>query len=105
MKAAESIQENMKKAEANKFEEAQNGIDQMINNIQSNKKARKEKMDVLVKDLQQIREKCSKQDWQQEGRKWMVNAQQAHSSKANYQYSNCVQAQMVAERKSKKSQY
>ena len=51
----------MKKAEANKFEEAQSGIDNMINSIQTNKKARKEKMDVLVKDLQQIREKCSKQ--------------------------------------------
>jgi hypothetical protein len=33
----------------------------MINSIQSNKKARKEKMEVLVKDLEVIREKCSKQ--------------------------------------------
>ena len=45
----------MKKAEANQFDEAQKGIDMMINNIQGNKKARKEKMDVLVQDLQQIR--------------------------------------------------
>jgi len=51
----------MKKAEANKFEEAQQGIDTMINSIQGNTKARKEKMEVLVQDLQQIRQKCSKQ--------------------------------------------
>ncbi len=31
----------MKKAEQNKFDEAQKGIDSMINYIQSNKKARK----------------------------------------------------------------
>lgn len=35
----------------------------------------------------------------------MVSAQNAHSNKANFQYSNCVQQQMVIERKSKKSQY
>ena len=91
--------------EANQFEEAQKGIDSMINNIQSNKKARKEKMESLVQDLQLIKEKCSKQSYQEEGRKWMVNAQNAHSNKANFQYSNCVQTQMVAERKSKKSNY
>ena len=105
VKAAEAIEENMKRAEANQFEEAQKGIDSMINNIQSNKKARKEKMESLVQDLQLIKEKCSKQSYQEEGRKWMVNAQNAHSNKANFQYSNCVQTQMVAERKSKKSNY
>lgn len=60
-------------------------------------------MQNLVDDLQLIREKCSKQEYQQEGKKWMVNAQNAHSNKANYQYSNCVQSQMVQERRSKKS--
>lgn len=55
----------MKKAEQNKFEEAQHGIDMMINNIQTNKKVRKDKMESLVNDLQQIREKCSKQEYQQ----------------------------------------
>ena len=102
-RAALAIEENMKKAEANKFEEAQQGIDLMINSIQTNKKARKEKMDVLVQDLQQIRQKCSKQDYQAEGRKWMVNAQNAHSNQQNFQYANCVQTAMVADRKSKKS--
>lgn len=95
----------MQKAEAHKFEEAQQGIDYMINNIQSNKKARKEKMDVLVKDLQQIREKCSKQEYQQEGRKWMVNAQNAHSNRAGFQYQNAMQSQMVNERKMKKAMH
>jgi hypothetical protein len=75
----------------------------MINNIQGNKKARKEKMETLVQDLQLIREKCSKQQYQEEGRKWMVNAQNAHSNKANFQYSNCVQSEMVMQRKAKKS--
>ena len=42
--AAEAIEENMKKAEKNQYDEAQKGIDTMINYIQSNKKARKEKM-------------------------------------------------------------
>lgn len=65
MKATEAIEENMKKAEQNKFEEAQHGIDMMINNIQTNKKVRKDKMESLVNDLQQIREKCSKQEYQQ----------------------------------------
>ena len=65
MKATEAIEENMKKAEQNKFEEAQHGIDVMINNIQTNKKVRKDKMESLVNDLQQIREKCSKQEYQQ----------------------------------------
>jgi hypothetical protein len=65
VKATEAIEENMKKAEQNKFEEAQHGIDVMINNIQTNKKVRKDKMESLVNDLQQIREKCSKQEYQQ----------------------------------------
>ena len=34
----------MKKAEENKFEEAQKGIDNMIQDIQQNKKVRQEKM-------------------------------------------------------------
>jgi len=59
----------------------------------------------LVNDLQLIRQKCSKQEYQQEGRKWMVNAQNAHSNKANYQYSNCMQTEMVNQRKAKKSGY
>lgn len=79
------------------------GIDNMINNIQQNKKARKDKMESLVNDLQLIKEKCSKQSYQEEGRKWMVNAQNAHSNKANFQYSNCMQTEMVMQRKSKKS--
>ena len=95
----------MKKAEASKYEEAQQGLDVMINHIQGNKKARKEKMDVLVQDLQQIREKCSKKDYATEGKKYMVSAQNAHMNKQSYQYANCVQAEMVAERKSKKSKY
>lgn len=81
------------------------GIDNMINNIQQNKKARKDKMESLVNDLQLIKEKCSKQSYQEEGRKWMVNAQNAHSNKANFQYSNCMQTEMVMQRKSKKSGY
>lgn len=105
VKAAEAIEINMKRAEASKYEEAQAGIDTMINSIKSNKRARPEKMQNLVDDLQLIREKCSKQEYQQEGKKWMVNAQNAHSNKANYQYSNCVQSQMVQERRSKKANY
>lgn len=50
----------------------------MIECIQNNKKARKDKMESLVNDLNQIKQKCSKQDWQSEGRKWMKNAKQAH---------------------------
>jgi len=63
VKAAEAIEENMKKAEENKFEEAQKGIDLMINNIQGSKRARKDKMEHLVKDLEQIKQKCSKQEY------------------------------------------
>jgi len=75
----------------------------MIQNIQCNKKARKDKMEHLVNDLQLIKEKCSKQSYQEEGRKWMVNAKSAHANKASYQYSNAVQTQMVMQQKAKKS--
>ena len=102
VKAAEAIQENMKKAENNNFEEAQAGIDQMIQSITSNSKARPEKMNNLVNDLNLIKQKCQKSTYQQEGRKWMVNAQNAHSNKANYQYCNNVQSQMVQKRKATK---
>ena len=74
----------------------------MIQCIQENKKVRKDKMDHLVNDLNQIKQKCSKQDWQSEGRKWMKNAQQAHSMQNNYQYSNCIQSTMVEQRKALK---
>jgi len=79
------------KADQQHYEEAQKGIDNMINYIQANKKVRKEKMDSLVTDLNQIKSKCSKQDYS-EGRKWMMNAQNAHSKQNNFQYSNCVQS-------------
>lgn len=78
VKASDAIEENMKKADQQHYEEAQKGIDNMISYIQSNKKARKDKMEHLVNDLQQIKEKCSKQDWGHEGRKWMKNAKVAH---------------------------
>lgn len=47
-------------------------------------------MDYLVADLNQIKGKCSQQDYG-EGRKWMMNAQNAHSKQNNFQYSNSVQ--------------
>ena len=52
------------KADKQQYEEAQKGIDDMINHIQSNKKARKEKMEYLINDLNNIRSKCSNQNWQ-----------------------------------------
>ncbi len=82
----------MKKAEQNKFDEAQKGINSMIDYIQSNKKARKEKMEFLVNDLQNIKEKCSsQQQYQNEGKKWMKSAQIAHTKQNNYAYSNNIQ--------------
>ena len=45
----------MKKAEESRFEEAQAGIDKMIENITSKKRARQEKMSSLVTDLHLIR--------------------------------------------------
>ncbi len=74
----------------------------MIQNIQSNKKVRQDKMSNLVQDLKLIKQKCSKQDYQQEGKKWMVSAQQAHGHQMNFQYSNKVQSEMVNAQKSKK---
>ena len=59
-------------------------------------------MDNLVEDLHQVRSKCSKQDWGQEGRKAMRGAQQAHMNQNNYQYSNAIQSQMVTMRKATK---
>ena len=40
VKAAEAIEENMKKADQHQYVEAQKGIEAMINSIQSSKKAR-----------------------------------------------------------------
>jgi hypothetical protein len=42
-----------------------------------------------------IRQKCSNQEYQNEGRKWMINAQNAHSNQSNFGYANCVQFNMV----------
>lgn len=75
----------------------------MINCIQLNKKARPEKMINLVNDLQNIKQKCSKQEYQAEGKKYMKSAQIVHSKQANFAYSNNIQAEMVANQKSKKS--
>lgn len=105
VKATQAIEENMKKAEASHYEEAQAGIDTMIQQIQGSKKARKEKMMHLVDDLQQIKQKCSKESYQAEGRKWMVNAQSAHSKKGGYQYSNAIQTEMVMMQKAKKGKW
>ena len=55
VKASDAIDENIKKADQQKYEEAQKGIDEMITCIQSNKRARKDKMENLVNDLQQVR--------------------------------------------------
>ncbi len=90
--AADAIEVNLQMADNNKLEEARKGIDEMIGQIQSNKRARKDKMEYLVNDLQKIREKCeSKQEYQNEGKKWMKSAQIAHSKQNNYAYSNAVQ--------------
>lgn len=50
----------------------------MINDIKSNKRARKDKVDNLVNDLEMIRNKCSAQDYHSGGRKEMKRAQWAH---------------------------
>ena len=92
----------MKMAENQQYDEAQKGIDNMINHIQHHKKARKDKMESLVNDLQNIKQKCSKQDYHAEGKKWMKSAQMAHGNQQNYAYSNCVQQEMVMNQKSKK---
>ena len=102
VKASDVIEENMKKADQQKYEEAQKGIDDMITSIQTNKKARKDKMEYLVNDLQQVKEKCSKKDWELEGRKHMKNAKEAHYAQKNFQYSNAVQSEMVSKRKAAK---
>lgn len=63
-------------------------------------------MEYLVTDLQNIKAKCaSKQEYENEGKKWMKSAKIAHSMQNNYAYSNAVQQQMVFEQKSKKSKY
>lgn len=67
----------------------------MIQCIQANKVARKQKMDGLVNDLNNIKQKCSPQLYAQEGRKVATSAQQAHSYQNNYQYSNCIQTTML----------
>ena len=69
VKASNAIEENLKKADQQKYEEAQKGLDDMIDHIQSNKKARKEKMEYLINDLNTIKQKCSNQVWESEGRK------------------------------------
>ena len=48
-------------------------------------------MDYLVSDLNNIRQKCEPQAWQQEGRKVMKNAQMAHMDQRNFQYANSMQ--------------
>ena len=57
----------------------------------------------LVNDLQYIKQKCSKQEYQYEGKKCMKSAQMAHNKQSNFAYSNNIQAEMVAVQKAKKS--
>lgn len=103
VKAAEAIEENIKKADKQQFAEAQKGIDNMIQCIQSNKIARKEKMDHLVTDLQQIKQKCSQNEYASEGRKLAMSSGQSHTMQNNFQYSNCIQSSMLSDMRSKKN--
>jgi len=67
----------------------------MINHIQNEKRARKEKMEPLLNDLNLIKQKCQPQVYEYEGRKHMKNAYEAQSRQMNFQYSNKMQTQMV----------
>lgn len=61
-------------------------------------------MENLVNDLQNIKQKCSsRQEYQNEGKKWMKSAQIAHSMQNNYAYSNKIQQEMVMQQKCKKA--
>ena len=57
----------------------------------------------LITDLNQIKQKCSQQDYASEGRKWMMSAQQSHTMQNNFQYSNCIQSEMLNNMKAKKN--
>lgn len=102
VKATEAIELNLKKADKQQYAEAQKGIDDMIQCIQQNKKARKQKMNYLITDLNQIKQKCSQQDYASEGRKIMMSAQQSHTMQNNLQYSNCTQTTMLNQLKAQK---
>ena len=59
-------------------------------------------MDYLITDLNQIKQKCSQQDYASEGRKIMMSAQQSHTMQNNLQYSNCTQTTMLNQLKAEK---
>ena len=67
----------------------------MIASIQSNKRARKERMEPLLNDLHLVRQQCEPQVYHHEGRKHMKNAYEAQSRQMNFQYANCMQQEMV----------
>ena len=92
VKASDAIEENFKKADSQKYEEAQKGLDDMINDIQSNKRVRKEKMNNLVNDLNSIKSKCSNQLWEFEGRKCAKTGSITHQKQNNFAYSNAIQS-------------
>ncbi len=106
VKATEAIEEGMKKAEQNKFEEAQKGIETMIHSIGNNKKVRKEKMQHLVEDLEKVQKKCNHSDWHGGGgQKWAQNAAHSNMQMNNYAYSNQMQQAMVNNVKAKKKMW
>lgn len=58
----------------------------------------------LVTDLNQIKQKCSANLYANEGRKWMMSAQQSHTMQNNLQYSNCIQTTMLSNLQALKKQ-
>lgn len=61
-------------------------------------------MSNLITDLNQIKQKCSQNNYS-EGRKLMMSAQISHTMQNNFQYSNTVQSDMLTFMKSSKNWY
>lgn len=59
VKAAEAIEVGVGSADQRRFTEAQGGLDKMIQAIEANPRVRKDRVQHVVEDLRQVREKCS----------------------------------------------
>ena len=100
--AAETIRKGVDKADKQQYKEAQEDLDYMIGYIEGQKRARKEKMEPLVNDLKQCRDKCKPVEYHYGGKKGMKMAEKGHGKQGNFHYQNTEQVKMVEDARRRK---
>lgn len=96
------MNDSIKLAEQGNFDEARKKIDDILETIKYHPSIRKDKVKGLIEDLEFAKQKCTRQVFQSEGRKEMVNLCYANTNNCSYQFSNVCQQQMLFDLKQAK---